>query len=431
MDTKPLSFFDHLQQGLADIDAKVIRLKEVANGNFMDHATGEDDDDGFQKVRSFESDIKCMHREVSGLKSHVFNLDNELDIIEHKLQDLSSHLNQFVVKNELTKYGYIPWSNPRPVEQPDAPDSQTEKSKQNGKFRLDDSPPPQRQITADAVTTNGSCAAAPVVQQNGHQTNGTSVPNGTPATNGTRSTMKSIIKSVNPAPKSVTIREEDDDRKRKDPRLRVKLDANLCPTPRSAFAPVAAKRFTILPPRAFAPDDEDEDDDVVTLPHKMDVTHVVHDSSHNNPFASDATTRFNLPSLMQSYNMPSFPGTPVANEQSTMNEQETIEFTPGLTTRRPVAVKRCKEPAAATATAAGTILPDRRTNDLANSLKNLSFVGTPTQPIPSRKLIASVKAVKSQGKMKQVGDRLVNMTPQMPGSNIDPNVLKYFLRSKK
>ena len=312
-------------------------------------------------------------------------------------------MNQFVVKNELTKYGYVPWVNKRPVqvEEPDsaAPAGDREELVRNGICAPEASPPSP--LPAQPAASMNGATVSTATSDLSLQHLPTPIPK-------QRSTT---------TPKSVGFK-EDEDQKLKDPRSRRKLDANLCPTPRS-FAPVAARRFTILPPgltQSIAASDKTE---AVVFKKKE----VVQDVSRNNPFASDATTRFNLPILMQSYNLQP-DGTPPPNaSESTLNEQETIEFTPGLTTRRPVAVKRCKEPT--------RVMPNRKVNDVANSFKNLSFVGTPTQPVPSRNLLASVKAVKSHGKMKQVGDRLVPATPQMPVSNIDQDLFKYYLRSKK
>lgn len=391
--TTPVSFFDQLHDGLISIDAKVAKLKELAGKNFIEEDGDQVADDGFEKVRNFENDIRSMHSEVTDLKQRVFNRHNDLDGIEHKLQDLSAHLNEFVVKNELLKYGYVPWVNKRPVE---AEEEADEAAGDDVRFPVPDVVVEEPE-TSDIPDSGVKNEPKPAIRM-------------------TVSSPAPVPKKRLMTPKSVAFKDVDDDRKRKDVRSRHKLDLNFADSPKISFAAKAGRRFTILPPGLTLNGNHDETE--VIVPRQKDK---VPDTIRNNPFANETTTRFNIPILMQSYNHFE-PGTPqqMASD-SIVNEHETIEFTPGLTTRRPVAVRRCKDP----------IEEKKMMTTVTNSFKNLSFVGTPTQPIPSRKLIESVKAVKSHGKMKQVGDNLVPATPQMPVSNISPEAFKYFLRSKK
>lgn len=394
MDTSTGSFFDQLRHGLTSIEAKVTQLKALAAQNFIHEEAEESTDSDLEKVRNFENDIRSMHQDVMDLKHRVLTRHNDLDGIEHRLQDLSSHLNQFVVKNELQKYGYVPWVSKRPVAEEPEPDP----------------------VAGDAVTQ-------PVCNSKQDAAETSDVPDNVVQNGNTNGIMRRVSSPTPVAkkrpitPKSVAFK-DDDDRKRKDARSRHKLDLNFGNTPRTSFAPTANRRFTILPPGLTLNSNVEETAVIVPRPNQY-----APDTSRNNPFANETTTRFNLPNLMQSYNLPSAPGTPLhMTSDSIVHEHETIEFTPGLTTRRPVAVRRCKEPAAAA---------EKKVTAVTNSFKNLSFVGTPTQPIPSRKLMESVKAVKSHGKMKQVGDKLVVATPQQPVSNIDPNLCKYLLRNRK
>jgi hypothetical protein len=136
-------------------------------------------------------------------------------------------------------------------------------------------------------------------------------------------------------------------------------------------------------------------------------------------FGTDsATCRFNFGTMSLNYKVPEnnvtppnvYPGKSLYPDQ----EEETVEFTPGLTTKRPVgAIQRLKPKT-------GTNIVDKPFKEI-----NIDFdrhlPKTPKQPIPSNSL-------KSAQLLKPVSN---SGTPQMPTLSIDEHLHKRFLAQAK
>jgi hypothetical protein len=163
-------------------------------------------------------------------------------------------------------------------------------------------------------------------------------------------------------------------------------------------------------------------------------------------FSADTTTRFNYPmtsmvndeSSMGSFmgnnnnNLETTPTRAIGADSTLNNDQETIEFTPGLTTRRPKPIKRVKQPSAEPQVPPAT----QAVEQITRSLKGV-YLGvipeTPTQPIPSAGLIKSIQRVKSVTKnfTNGTGRRIVPGTPQMPDTSaVDEKLYQYNLRNR-
>lgn len=477
-------FFSNLRQGLNRIEDSVRILKQSSEKGFQ-----VDDEEGRLEiiqedkkvVKNIEEQVNSTYSKVLQLRSVIFNDSFDLDQIEHKLQDLAANLNTFTDKHNLEKYGYKPWVNPRPPkivvpENKPLPEPQGNTLDENGNVNghangeitfsgskktilktpeairsatTPKTPVRFREIEAQDIHER-SCSdpseESPEVDQQAAKTGKPSTP----------------LPEAAPIPKPRKLLSN----VRVDP-----LPEPQVPKPASIFA----KRYTILPPcisnyvrekPVFQPPAPAMSTVPKSIPQTIPATSVMEaesgaaaGSSNSETFvaepqpeaaakaydfSADTTTRFNVPmtSMHEESSMGSFmnnnnfeisctPTRTVGGDLSLNNEQETIEFTPGLTTRRPIqrAVKRVREPQPELPA------PTQAVEQITRSLKNvyMGVAETPTQPIPSMKLVQSIKAVKSVSKKftNGLGSKVVPGTPQMPDSSeIEETLHRYMLRNK-
>lgn len=453
------SFFDQLREGITRVEENVKALKQSSEHGFRI----EDPEEQLKLlmedkkiVQNLEKHIHSTYGLVMELRSIMYNESFDLDRIEHKLQDLSSHLNDFVKKHDLTKFGYKPWINPRSYVKIPAVEvvpEEVDLPKQNG-IAVDINANIQSEVDGCVASKDLPTASqktilkTPEVKSNG-------IKKKTPKSVGFKTTNEpeqAIVVEENIKPSQVTAPVPT-------PRPRVKSPVKVKePEPEAKPAVIPAKRYTILPP--FLLSSHVREKPVFQHPappafSMMPSTYVP--TSTWNPvetekvpipeetFAVEHPVATGTSSFMTSMNEDtsslSFMGfnnnvyksfnhttTPVREVESTLNEQVTVEFTPGLTTKRQQkAAKRCKEKEKD-----GPLPPVSESVDqITRSLKEVSLCppDTPVQPIPTVGLIQSIKAVKSHS--KNFGSTAVPGTPQMPDSSeFDQQLHKYMLRSR-
>ncbi|KAI1307993.1 hypothetical protein HDE_00620 [Halotydeus destructor] len=376
-----VTFFDKLRKGVRHIELSVKDLKNQAENEFNKYSSLSQSD--YDKIKNFESQVRSTYTETALLLGTMKSDTCNLDKIEEGLLGLEAEIDHFVQQGNLMKYGYKLWQNPCPVFIPD----ETE-------YELPE-------IVVDESKEVEVLNVAQVKEEVAPQ-----LPSPTPTVTIARHDSPKV------AAKKFTPRQSNENKKRPE-------KFNRTPQPFD-FGIVNTRRFTMLPKTMLKQKEttyvvgDDRDCSVDSYQETKAVSYMNQTKSIN-PFASESTTMFNIPSIaMAKYDVPTTPNMSEMYSQ----DQITVEFTPGLTTKRPTGLRRARsKPSVGEEVSLPKEMPER-----TRSLREINLdyekhlPATPKQPIVSKSVMESAKLIKSV-KKSQLTD-----TPQMPSLSIDHNL---------
>ena len=389
------TFFAKLKEETTSIEKIAAEWKALSETKFNRHQPLTHEDAA--KIREFDSKVRSLYVQLAAVNGEIKSKSSTIDSLEQQLVTLDKDIERYVLRNNLKKHGYVPWRNPNPIEA-----KFVEEEVECEVLRHAPSPAPT--VTLDkksSITPNGKSLRK--------KPNKSAAPRTPQAADfGLNNRRMTLF------PKSMLKRQMDNGDQQ---------ESNNRENQKSAFKEQFAAR----------------------LQQKL---------ASRNPFDNDNAT-FNLPKVNAAkYNIPSnayrarmqnvdSPETPTAN--SSQDHSITVEFTPGLTTRRPGGKSRVKHHVDDESNGNSNsneihmakndgdnnpyATPPYIVADVTRSLKEMNvdfnkhISETPRQPIVSKQVINSIKMVKSLRK-EQLG------TPQMPSLTFDQNFHQRLLGKK-
>lgn len=387
-----LNFFDKLRKGVNTIESSAREFKFQAEKEFNKHL-GLTDAERL-KIKSFDQQIRKLYAEVSAEYGAVTAHTSPLDAIEKQIIGLDQLIEEFIAQNGLKKMGYKPWVDPNPL--PAFEDLEVaDRMELDGDMRHAPSPAPTVTITKSPRSVvkarfQNKFGRTPQPSDYGINHN-----------NHKRFTMlpKSMLKQREQ--RAAVEAEQEAARKKEEP------TAAAVPVPKPTYNPFNGECTTVFLP-------------------------------------SMATARYELPSNDYRLKSNLFDTADTPPKDNTYSQDQiTVEFTPGLTTRRPANVRRVKprEPMAMPSLQeseqkAAAIERQESANgfdaisETTRSLKEINIENyekhvavTPRQPFVAKKSADSAKLIRSI--RKEFGD-----TPQMPQPSVDLHLHQRFLARK-